>query len=96
MHNIGAGAPRGSPTQTREIFPRTVGEAASPYQGEMARRARGDRELPLPPLFGKVRCPPQGRHTGPPGGVGLVRALSKKVNSCGKFLTDRSCPASRN
>ena len=46
MHNIGAGAPKGSPTQTREIFPRTVGEAASPYQGEMARRARGDRACP--------------------------------------------------
>ena len=49
MHNIGAEAPRGSPTQTREIFLRTEGEDDSPYQGEMARRARGDRELPLPP-----------------------------------------------
>ena len=49
-----AGAPRGSPTQTRKLFLKPVGEDDSPYQGEMAQRARGDRELPLPPSFGSA------------------------------------------
>ena len=47
------GSPKGLPYPDTEGFLAIRrGGDDSPYQGEMARRARGDRELPLPPYLG--------------------------------------------
>ena len=50
---INGGSPKGLPYPYQgDFLEDRRGGDDSPYQGEMARRARGDRELPLPPYLG--------------------------------------------
>ena len=53
--SVDGGSPKGLPYSKMEGFLETRrGGDDSPYQWEMARRARGDRELPLPPYIGNL------------------------------------------
>ena len=72
-----AGGPRASPTRTRKVSVKTVGEGTTPLiKGRYrAQRDKGDRELPLPtfqdttgrPVFGP--CERGGRLRGERGGT---------------------------